>query len=194
MNNRFLICFLGALLLAPVSAAAQTLFGQKMAVGASLTLNNPSESALGDTRVTVSPNFRLVPKKGLGLAWGLSWFETDRFNFQAIGGYNTEGRIRISQVMAGSSYTFGEDKTFLSVSTVAGIAFNRTRGGGGVAIDNSFAIRPGVGFWHSVHPRFGLTGFGGYVITRPDITAGGATHSLKADYATFSVGGAVVLF
>jgi hypothetical protein len=194
MMHRYLFVLLVALVLTPSAAAAQTLFGQKMAVGASVTMNNPSETALGDTRVTISPNFRLVPRKGLGLAWGLSWFETDRFNFQAIGGDNTEGRIRIRPVMAGASYTFGEDRTFLSVSTVAGIAFNRTRGGGGVSIDNSFAVRPGVGFWHSVHPRVGLTAFGGYVITRPDITAGGSTRSLKADYATFSVGGAVVLF
>ena len=177
-----------------VSASAQTVFGQKPALGASLTVNKPSESALGDARMTISPNFRLVPRKGLGVSWGLSWFETNRFNFANIGGDNIEGRLRIRPVMVGASYTFGEDKTFLSLSTVAGIAFNRTRDGGGVSIDNSFAVRPGVGFWHSLHPRFGLTAFGGYVITRPDITAGGVTRSLKADYATFSVGGAFVLF
>ena len=181
-------------LVGAVSASGQTLFGQKLAVGAAVTMNNPSEEALGDSRVTIGPNVRLVPRKGLGVAWGLSWFETDKFNFANIGGDNVEGRLRIRPVMAGVSYTFGEDKTFLSVSTVAGIAFNRTRDGGGVAIDNSFAIRPGVGFWQSLHPRFGLTAFGGYVITRPEIRTAGFTDKLKADYATFSVGGAVVLF
>jgi hypothetical protein len=180
---------LGALLFLSVPASAQP----PIAVGAAVNLMKTRDDALGERRITVGPVFRLVPRKGIAPSWGLSWFETE-FDLSAIGGPAVEGRLTIRPVMGGASYTFGDRDLALSLSAVGGYAFNRLRGSDQVSVENSAVVRPGVSLWKTLHPRFGLNFFGGYVITRPTVTVSGVERKLKADYAIFSAGGAVVLF
>lgn len=189
MPFRILAGILGVLVLLSVPAAAQP----PIAVGAAVNVMKTTEDALGERRITVGPVFRLVPRKGLAPSWGLSWFETE-FDLSAIGGPAVEGRLNIRPVMGGVSYTFGDRDLALSLSAVGGYAFNKLRGSDQVSVENSPAFRPGVSLWKTLHPRFGLNFFGGYVITRPTVTASGVERKLKADYAVFSAGGAIVLF
>lgn len=177
---------------APVAAEV------RVAAGASVNFMKPSESALGDTRRGVTPMLGLEPGKGFGLTYGLNWFE-QRVPLEDLGGPAADGRIHIRPVMLGVSYTVGEGRTRVSVSTVAGYAFNNVdlldetrRGPGEISIENSAVVRPGVRLWQSLHDHFGLSFFGGYVITRPKITVDGVERTLKADYAVFSAGAALV--
>jgi hypothetical protein len=186
---RILSGVLGALMLLSVPASAQP----QIAVGAAANVMKTRDDAFGERRITVGPVFRLVPRKGFAPSWGLSWFETE-FDLTAIGGPAVEGRLNIRPVMGGASYTFGDRDLALSLSAVGGYAFNRLRGSDQVSVENSPVFRPGVSLWKTLHPRFGLSFFGGYVITRPTATISGVERKLKADYAVFSAGGAVVLF
>lgn len=170
----------------------------RVAAGASVNLMKPSESALGDTRTTVTPTLGLEPTRGFGITYGLNWFE-QRVPLQDLGGPLADGRIHIRPVMLGVSYTFGEGRTRFSVSTVAGYAFNNIdllddtrQGPGEISIENSTVVRPGVRLWQSLHEHVGLSFFGGYVITRPKLTIDGVERTLKADYAVFSAGVAYV--
>jgi hypothetical protein len=189
MSVRLLTAILGVLVFLPVPASAQP----PVAVGAAVSVMKTRDAAFGERRITLGPMFRLVPRQGLAPSWGLSWFETE-FDLAAIGGPPVEGRLNIRPVMAGASYTFGDRDLALSLSAVGGYAFNRLRGSDQVSIENSPVFRPGVSLWKSLHPRFGLNFFGGYVVTRPTATINGVERKLKADYAVFSAGGAVVLF
>lgn len=186
------------LLASAVASSAQP----KIGLGASVSVTAPRDSALGDRVITVAPLIRVAPRKGFGLSWGLSWFET-RVDLQRLGGPPAEGEIHIRPLMVGASYTFGGGNTFVSVSTVGGYAINTLkivdetrRGSGEMSIEHSRVVRPGVSLWQSLHPRFGLSFFGGYVIVRPTVKTDGifgpSERRLKADYATFSAGAAVL--
>jgi hypothetical protein len=170
-----------ALLLASVSASAQP----AIAIGGAVNVMKARDEALGDKRVTPGLVLRLAPKKGFGPSFGLSWFETD---------FEGRGELNIRPVMVGGAYTFGDRDLAVSVSMVGGYSFNKLRGIDGASIENAPAYRPGVSLWKGLHPRFGLNFFGGYVITRPNVTVNGIERKLKADYAVFSAGAAVVVF
>jgi len=177
-----------------MSAEAQ----MRVALGASVNVMKPSESALGGTRTTVSPTLGVAPTKGIGFTYGLSWFE-QRLALEDIGGPLADGELHIRPIMLGAGYTFGSERTLISVSAVGGYSINTlkidddTRGGPGeIEISHSPVIRPGIRLWRSLHEHFGLSVFGGYVITRPKLTIDGTERTLKADYAVFSVGGAYV--
>lgn len=189
MSGRVVAGILGMLMFLPVVASAQP----PIAIGAALNVMKTRDDALGGRRITVGPVFRLVPRKGFSPSWGLTWFETE-FDLSAIGGPAVEGRLTIRPVMAGASYTFGDRDLALSLSAVGGYAFNRLRGSDQVSVENSPVYRPGVSLWKALHPRFGLNFFGGYVIARPTVRVSGVERKLKADYAVFSAGGAIVLF
>jgi hypothetical protein len=190
-----IIVLAGSIVLAfAIPANAQ----MRLAIGASVNLMKPRDADLGGGRTTVTPVLGLAPTRGLGLSWGLSWFE-DRIALERIGGPLADGELHIRPVMMGASYTFGSGDTRLSVSAVGGYAFNTLdilddtrRGPGEISISHSPVVRPGIRLWRSLHEHFGLSFFGGYVITQPKLTIDGVERRLKADYAVFSAGGAYV--
>ena len=204
MERAFLIATL--FLLAAIPASAQT--KGKISVGGSVTYVIPTDSEVGSL-VGVGPLVRLNPKKGWGIAGGLSWFRADIENPNGSGGDFL--RLRVRPLMAGVSYTIGEQPLLISFSVVAGPSFNdldfhddflRTLPPGPqpeVDAKNSFAVRPGVGLTWTVAPRVAIIGFGGYSINRPDLvyrdTSGQEFRNRwNADSVLLSVGAVYSLF
>jgi Outer membrane protein beta-barrel domain len=158
------------------TAAAQT--EGKISVGGTVTWVKPTDSEV-QSLVGYGALVRLNPKKGWGIAAGLSWFRADLDN--PVGGDDDFARIRIWPLMGGVSYTVGEQPVLISFSIVAGPSFNdldfrdafldRLPPGPRpeLGIENSFAVRPGVGLTWTLAPRFAIIGFAGYSFNRPDV-------------------------
>ncbi|MGQ0734100.1 MAG: BON domain-containing protein, partial [Acidobacteriota bacterium] len=141
-----------------------------LAVG---TRQSPDDQLLSTW--TVGPLVRIGAARGLGLTLGFSWYQTDLSSDPTAAA--SVGRLNIRPVMAGLEYTIRRDRHALAASLVGGVAFNsykiESAGGGervAVAVGNSLAVRPGVTFWYEASRRIALHVFGGYVITRPDVT------------------------
>jgi hypothetical protein len=189
------------LLSTAVQTAAQT--EGRLSVGASVTYVNPTDSEV-QPLVGWGPLVRLNPRKGWGIAAGLSWFRADIENPTGTGGDFINLRVR--PLMGGVAYTVGEQPVLVSVSIVAGPSFNRLEfddsflrslppGSSQPELDasTSFAVRPGVGITWTIAPRVAVIGFGGYVINRPDVfyrsTSGDEYRNRwKADAGLLSVG------
>ena len=164
------------LVLVAVPAAAQT--KGRVSIGGTVTYVYPTDSEVGSL-VGYGPLIRLNPKKGWGVAGGLSWFRADIENPDGVSG--DFARLRVRPLMGGVSYTVGEQPVLVSFSIVAGPSFNdldfhddflRTLPPGpqpDLDAKNSFAVRPGVGITWTVAPRVAIIGFGGYMINRPDV-------------------------
>ena len=143
-------------------------------VGASVTFIRPTDSDVKST-VSVGPLVRLTARKGWGLAAGLSWFGADLKNPSGAGG--SFARLRVRPLMAGVAYSIQRGPLMTSFSVVAGPSFNRVdfdedfaSGGQSIDVENSVAVRPGVGLTWTVAPRVAIIGFGGYMWNRPDTT------------------------
>ena len=162
---------------AVVPAQAQT--EGRVSVGGTVSFVHPTDSEVGSL-VGFGPLVRLNPRKGWGVAGGLSWFRADLDNPSGASG--VFARLRVRPLMAGVAYTVGAQPVLVSVSVVAGPSFNdidfdddfvRTLPAGALTpeldIDNSFAIRPGVNVTITIAPRVALIGFGGYMINRPGV-------------------------
>lgn len=174
---------------------------RRLAVGAAIGAQRPSDDLLGEN-VNVTPMVRLGVGRGLGFSVGFSWFGTDL----SSGNAETLGRLTLRPVMGGVSYTLNDQTRWaLSLSMVAGLAFNSfefeestARDGLALAVDNSFALRPGASLWYDINSRTAFNVFVGYLITRPGMTflEGGqfVRRSLRADAALVSVGLAWKLF
>lgn len=188
------------------SAAAQT--EGKVSVGGSITFTKPTDNDVNSV-FGGGPLVRLNPRKGWGIAAALNWFRADLDNPNGDSG--DFARLRIRPLMAGASYTVGEQPLLVSFSIVAGPSFNKftfrddflnglPSGLRPTAdVETSFAVRPGVSLTYSVAPRVGLVGFGGYMINRPDIVyrdiAGQEYRNRwKADALVLSVGAVYSLF
>lgn len=201
-------CVVAALLLCTaVSAAAQT--EGRVSVGASVTWVNPTDSEVRSL-VGWGPLVRLNPKKGWGIAAGLSWFRGDIDNPTEAGADFINLRVR--PLMAGVAYTAGEQPVLISFSIVAGPSFNklefddnflRSLPPGSVQpeldANTSLAFRPGVGLTWTVAPRVAIVGFGGYMINRPDVFYRSPSgqefrNRWKADAILLSVGLVYSLF
>jgi len=164
------------LVLVAVPAAAHT--KGRVSLGGTVTYVYPTDSEVGSL-VGYGPLIRLNPKKGWGVAGGLSWFRADIENPDGVSG--DFARLRVRPLMGGVSYTVGEQPGLVSFSIVAGPSFNdldfhddflRTLPPGpqpDLDAKNSFAVRPGVGITWTVAPRVAIIGFGGYMINRPDV-------------------------
>jgi len=195
------------LLCAGTSAAAQT--EGRISVGGSVTFVKPTDSDV-QSLVGIGPLVRLNPRKGWGVAGGLSWFRADVDDPSgAAGSFAT---LRVRPLMGGVAYTVGEQPVLISFSVVAGPSFNKLefeddfldRLPAGVPrpqleADTSFAVRPGVGVTWTVAPRVAIIGFGGYMINRPDVVyrdnAGQEFRNpWKADAILLSVGAVYSLF
>ena len=174
LRNR-LIILTAMLLSAAVPAAAQT--KGRISVGGSVTSVNTTDSEVGSI-VGWGPLVRLNPKKGWGVAAGLSWFRADVDN---PSGGGPLAKLRVRPLMGGVAYTVGEQPVLVSFSVVTGPSFNdldfdddfvQAQPAGTVGdldIKNSWAVRPGVGLTWTVAPRVAIIGFGGYSINRPDV-------------------------
>jgi hypothetical protein len=188
------------------SAAAQT--EGRVGVGGSITFVKPTDNDVNSV-FGGGPLVRLNPRKGWGIAGALNWFRSDLDNPNGDSG--DFARLRIRPLMAGVSYTVGEQPLLVSFSIVAGPSFNKftfrddflnglPSGLRPTAdVETSFAVRPGVSVTYSVAPRVGLVGFGGYMISRPDIVyrdiAGQEYRNRwKADALVLSVGAVYSLF
>jgi hypothetical protein len=171
------IVIIAGLVCHAVSAHAQT--EGKISVGGTVTWVKPTDSEVGPL-FGFGPLVRLNPKKGWGIAAGLSWFRADIDN--PAGGDGDFARLRVRPLMGGVSYTIGEQPVLISFSIVAGPSFNdldfhddfvRTLPPGPFTpeldIDNSFVVRPGVGLTWTLAPRFAVIGFAGYSFNRPDV-------------------------
>jgi hypothetical protein len=205
MRRAFVIA--AFLLCSAVSAAAQT--KGRVSVGVSVTRVMPTDS---DVRPLVGwgPLVRLNPRKGWGVAGGLSWFRADIDNPTGVGGDFINLRVR--PLMGGVSYTVGDQPVLVSFSIVAGPSFNKLEfdddflrslppGAAQPELDanTSFAVRPGVSVTWTLAPRVAAIGFGGYSINRPDVFYRASSgeefrNRWKADAFLLSVGMVYSLF
>jgi hypothetical protein len=163
------------LLSVAVPAAAQT--EGRISVGGTVTYVETTDGEVGSL-VGYGPLVRLNPRKGWGVAGGLSWFRADVDNPVSGGPL---ARLRIRPLMGGVAYTIGEQPVLISFSIVAGPSFNdldfdddflnTLPEGPRPELDakNSFAVRPGVGITWTVASRVAIVGFGGYMFNRPDV-------------------------
>jgi hypothetical protein len=145
-----------------------------VSVGASVTFLQPTDTDVEST-VGVGPLVRLNPRKGWGLAAALGWFEPDLKNPSGSGG--AFARLRARPLMGGVAYSIQTGRLITSFSVVAGPSFNRVEfdddfqsAGATIDVENSLAVRPGVGLTWTLAPRVALVGFGGYMVNRPDVT------------------------
>jgi hypothetical protein len=190
-----------------IPAEAQT--KGRVSVGGSVSFVQPTDSEVGSL-VGVGALVRLNPKKGWGLAGGLSWFRADIDNPSGADG--DFARLRVRPLMGGVSYTIGEQPVLVSFSIVGGPSFNsldfdddfvRTLPPGPrtpeLDIDNSLAIRPGVNVTYTLAPRVALIGFGGYMFNQPDVIYRDSSgqefrNPWNANAIIFSVGAVYSLF
>jgi Outer membrane protein beta-barrel domain len=188
-----------------VPAAAQT--KGRISVGGTVTFIQPTDSEVGSL-VGFGGLVRLNPKKGWGIAGGLSWFRADIDNPTTGDAF---AKLRVRPVMGGVSYTVGEQPVLVSFSIVAGPSFNdldfdddylNTLPAGpkpDLDIKTSFAVRPGVGVTWTIAPRVAIIGFAGYSFNRPDIVYRDVANvefrnQWKADAILLSVGAVYSLF
>ena len=144
-----------------------------LAVGASMTQGHPRSNLLTRTR-TFGPLFRFRPSAGLNPTVGFTWLDTQLREGESGAAL---AALRLRPVMGGLEYRVGEGRVTAAASIVAGYAFNSlspdtTQAGAGraIAVSNSFAWRPGASVWFDVSPRVSLNLFGGYLLTRPELT------------------------
>ena len=192
-------------LFSAVPAAAQT--KGRISVGGSVTFMQPTDSDVGSL-VGIGGLVRLNPKKGWGVAGGLSWFRADIDN-PATG--DTFAKLRVRPLMGGVAYTVGEQPVLVSFSVVAGPSFNHldfdddflnTLPAGPrpeLDIKTSLAVRPGVGVTWTVASRVAIIGFAGYSFNRPDVVYRDVSgryyrNQWKADAILLSVGAVYSLF
>ena len=188
-----------------VPAAAQT--KGRVSVGGSVTYARLTDSDV-ESLWGYGPLVRLNPKKGWGLAGGLSWFRT---NIEEPVSGEAFAKLRVRPLMGGVAYTIGEQPLLISFSVVAGPSFNdldfnddflnRLPPGPRPELDikNSFAVRPGVGLTLTVAPRVAIIGFLGYSFNRPDVIYRSANGTefrdqWTADAILLSVGAVYSLF
>ncbi len=176
-----------------------------LAIGASLFTPQPVDASFS-SGVSLQPMVRLGVGRGLGLTMGFSWFDADLAAAPRSAAPATLGRIRVRPVMAGASYSLTDQQHWsFSLSMMAGLAFNSftvndamARDGLALAIDNSFAMRPGASLWYDINSRVAVNVFSGYLFTRPRMTFledGQFTRrSVRADTAVYSVGLAYKVF
>ncbi len=202
------IILIVALFLCTASIATAQTKG-RVSVGVSAGYMNPSSDGV-QSLVGFGPLVRLNPKRGWGMAGALNWYRADVDNPSGEGGDFATMRIR--PLMAGVAYTIGPPKVLTSFSLVAGWSFNRfdfedsfldnlPQGSArpSVDIENAFAIRPGVNVTVTVASRVAIVGFGGYMVSRPDVVYRDTTgaefrNQWKADAFVLSAGIVYSLF
>jgi hypothetical protein len=187
--------------------AAQT--EGRVSVGATVSFFQTTDSAVG-ALVGFGPLVRLNPREGWGIPLGLSWFRADLDDPSGAGG--PFATLRVRPLMAGVSYTVGNQPVLVGLSLVGGPSFNGldfeddfldTLPAGArtpeLDISTSLAIRVGANVTFSVAPRVGIVGFGGYMWNRPDLTYTDSdgrefSNQWKADAFILSAGAVYSVF
>ncbi|HLG58632.1 MAG TPA: hypothetical protein VI485_25030 [Vicinamibacterales bacterium] len=82
-----------------------------MSAGGTVSFVQPTDSEVGSL-VGFGPLVRLNPRKGWGVAGGLSWFRADLDNPSGAGG--NFARLRVRPLMGGVAYTVGEQPVLVS--------------------------------------------------------------------------------
>jgi hypothetical protein len=173
-------------------AHAQT--AGRASVGVAHTWIRPAHVDVAPTS-GFGPIARLNPGRGVGFAAALDWYDADVHDEQGHAGV-----IRVRPVMGGIGIGIPQGRLHTALTIVAGPSFNRldVREGAEADIRTSLAIRPGLSLTYTVAPRVAVTGFGGYMFNRPEITyrSGGVEHRDRwtADAVILSTGIVLSLF
>ncbi len=167
-----------------------------LGLGASIGTSQPTERSLDDG-LSGGPIIALRPRSGFGPWIAFSWFRTNLLT----GGEPSEtfGTLRVRPVMAGVVRSFVRSRLSVGASLVGGLAFNSfsindqlDSESRAVAVDNSLAWRAGIGLGYRLNRRMTLSGFAGYLGTRPTVTfvdpTGVFERSIKADTTQLSIG------
>ena len=173
-----------------------------LALGVAGTLGSTSGDDLGNG-VSVGPIIRLRPRNGWGPSLGFGWTRTPLS--ESTDAPPGLADLVVRPVMGGVEYGLSRGPVAIGFSIVGGYAFNslavdaeRVGPGRAIAVDNSLALRTGVGFWYDITPRVGLNVFAGYRVTRPRVTFASDSditmRRLDADTVVLSVGVAYWVF
>jgi hypothetical protein len=189
-------------------ASAGTAFAQRVDLGVTYGTVRVSDGSLTDD-AGFGWIAQLVPHEGWGLSGALNWYGSD---VAAPGFVNLDGRLgrlNVRPLLGGVGYTVLRGRLATSYAIVAGPAINTlhldqvmrdrvAQEGGFRGSVWSFAVRPGVSATYTIHRRWDLIGFAGYIVNRPQITlrtpAGSVTQHWKTDALVVNGGIAVRLF
>jgi hypothetical protein len=195
MQNAAASALVGVLLLVAAPAAAQT--AGRAGLGIAHTWIQPRHADVSPTS-GFGPIARLNPGRGLGLAAALDWFDAD-----VADEAGHVGVMHVRPWMVGFGYGVPSGRLHTALTVVAGPSFNRlrlaeTREEDEAEIRTSFAVRPGLSMTYTLGPRVAVTGFGGYIYNRPEITyrTGGIEHRDRwtADAVILSAGLVLSIF
>lgn len=192
-----LVCLLFA---TPAAAQMEGTIAVGVGVGKVKTTASELES-----KFTVQPIVTRLPSEGWGFAFAFNWFSAD-VNGSVVGVGEDLGRVATRPLMLGVGYTMVRGRFSLSPSVVAGPSVNTLKiddrwdgifeiGGSGFEEQIgtiSFAARPGVNATYALASHVGITGFGGYLVNRPEFTvntpAGETEVKWKGDGWVFNTG------
>lgn len=180
----------GFLLFIGMSASAYAQSEGKFAVGAQFSQRVAGDSTDAKGNKSVGLTWRIGHgHEGWGWRYGLGWYSTDVG--RAVGGQNTEmGELKVRPFMGGYGYTHITGRNTISADLMGGYAlssFNPQPGfsdayrdrlaSHSVDIDaaNTFAVRPGISFWHDLGKKVGLNVSANYTVARPRITVTSST-------------------
>ena len=173
-----------------------------LAVGVGGTLGSTPGDDLG-SGLSVGPIIRLRPRNGWGPSLGFGWTRAPIEGTLAARPGLADLVVR--PVMGGVEYGVIRGRLATTFSLVGGYSFNSLAIDQGqvgpdraIAVDNSLALRPGVGVWYDVTSRVGLHVFAGYRVTRPRVAFASdsdiTTRRLDADTVLLTVGVAYWVF
>jgi hypothetical protein len=161
-----------------VSCVTPSVFAQtkgRVGIGGGYTFNATTDSGVG-TGNGLGVILRLNPRPGWGASGTFNWFNADLSNPSGSSGEFAE--LHIKPLLGGVSYAIEQGKVLTSFSLVGGPSFNSvsfddvfTRSSvAAIDVNNSFAVRAGVGVNYTLRSHVALVGFGGYLFDRPDVT------------------------
>ena len=163
---------------APAAAQLEGRIGVGVAVGKVKTTASELES-----KVSVAPVVGALPKEGWGLAFAFNWFNAD-VNGSVVGETDQFGRVATRPIMFGIGYTVPRGRFYITPSLIAGPSVNTLKledewdgiyeiAGSGFEEKIgtvSLAARGGVNVTYALARRWAITGFGGYLVNRPEFT------------------------
>ena len=182
-----LVCLLFA---APASAQMEGRWGVGVSVGKVKTTASELES-----KVSVAPVVGALPREGWGFAFAFNWFSAD-VNGSVVGETEQFGRVATRPAMFGIAYTVARGRFFLAPSVVAGPSVNtlklEDRWDGIYEIEGSgfeeqigtisLAARGGVNATYALARHWALSGFGGYLVNRPEFTVATPTGTTEVKW------------
>jgi hypothetical protein len=183
------------LMLGPLGSALPAQTKGRISVGGSVTHNATPNSAV-HAATGAGILIRLNPERGWGPAGAFNWFKAD---LDDAGTGASFARLTTRPFMGGVAYTIGPRPVLVSLSIVTGPSFNRVQLRGSrdpaeaIDVNNSWAVRVGVGVTWTVAPRVAVVGFGGYLVNRPDVVyrnrfGSAVTDRWTADSIVSSIG------